>query len=94
VRAFSADQDLDLAPSLTPRELAAVVEQRFGVAAGSFARALERTAYGRPSARDDDALADETAGLLRALRRAIGWPRRLRGALSPRSVSAARDRAR
>jgi Transglutaminase-like superfamily len=94
VRAFAADQDVELEPSLTPRELAAVVERRFGVAAGPFALALERFAYGRPGSEDDAALAAETGRLLRALRSALGRTHRLRGAVSPRSISAARDRAR
>jgi hypothetical protein len=94
VRAFAADQGVALGSALTPRELARVIERRFGVGAESFADALERSAYGRPSARDDAALASETSGLLRALRSALGRRRRLRGVLSPRGLSAARDRAR
>jgi hypothetical protein len=94
VRAFAADQGVLLGPALTPRELAGVLERRFGVGAASFAGALERSAYGPPSARDDAALASATSGLLRSLRAARGRRRRLRGLLSGRSLSAARDRAR
>jgi transglutaminase-like putative cysteine protease len=91
VRAFAADQGLELGRALTPRELAAAVERRFGVDAAPFGRALERSAYGLPGAADDGALAAETAGLLRALRGALGPGRRLCGALG---LSAARGRAR
>jgi uncharacterized protein (DUF58 family)/transglutaminase-like putative cysteine protease len=91
VRAFAADQDVELGPALTPRELAGAVERRFGVGTEAFAAALERSAYGRPGGRDDVALTHETNGLLRALRRAIGRRRRLRGLFS---VSALRGRAR
>jgi hypothetical protein len=94
VRTFTADQGLELAPSLTPRELAAALEGRFGVQAEGFAEALERAAYAAPDAQDEAALAVETDGLLRALRAALGRPRRVRGAFSPRAISAARDRAR
>jgi hypothetical protein len=94
VRAFAADQGVLLGPALTPRELAGALERRFGVGAGSFAGALERSAYGPPSARDDAALASATSGLLRSLRAAVGRRRRLRGLLCGRSLSAARDRAR
>jgi len=82
VRAFAADQGLELAPALTPRELGAAVEQRFGIEAEAFARALERAAYAAPRERDEPALASATEGLLRALRGALGRARRLRGAFS------------
>jgi transglutaminase-like putative cysteine protease/uncharacterized protein (DUF58 family) len=91
VRAFAADQGVELAPALTPRELAAALEHRFGVRADAFAGALERCAYAPPGSRDDAGLAAETAGLLRALRTALGRARRLRGAFS---ISAVRGRAR
>jgi transglutaminase-like putative cysteine protease len=90
VRAFAADQGVELAPSLTPRELAAALEHRFGVRADAFARALERAAYGVPGSRDAG-LAAETAALLRTLRATLGRTRRLRGAFA---LSAVRGRAR
>jgi len=86
VRAFAADQGFQLGRALTPREFASALEGRFGVEASTFGRALERSAYGAPGARDDAALAAETTGLVRALRSALGPRRRLRGALSLRSV--------
>jgi transglutaminase-like putative cysteine protease len=90
VRTFAADQGVELAPALTPRELGAAIERGFGVPADGFAAALERAAYA-PGARDDPALAAATAGLLDALRRSLGRTRRLRGALS---LSGVRGRAR
>jgi hypothetical protein len=94
VTSFAADQGVDLSPALTPRELAQALEDRFAVDAGAFATALEYAAYGLPGTRDGGALARETTGLVRALRRSLGPARRLRGALSPRALSAARGRAR
>ncbi len=72
VRAYVADQGLELAPSLTPRELAAELERRFGVEAGAFAGALERAAYaspggaGRPGAGRRDRRADRRAAARRS----------------------------
>ena len=86
MRAFAADQGFQLGRALTPREFASALEGRFGVEASTFGRALERSAYGVPGARDDAALAAETTGLVRALRSALGPRRRLRGVLSRRSV--------
>jgi len=85
VRAFAADQGFELGRALTPREFASALEGRFGVDAAPFGAALERAAYGLPGARDETALAAETAGLLRALRSSLGPVRRLRGALSLRT---------
>jgi uncharacterized protein (DUF58 family)/transglutaminase-like putative cysteine protease len=85
ISSYAADQGIELAPALTPRELGAALERHFGVDGGAFAGALERAAYGRPGARDDRALEHETALVLRALRAALGRPRRLRGALSLRA---------
>jgi uncharacterized protein (DUF58 family)/transglutaminase-like putative cysteine protease len=90
VRSFAADQGLELNPALTPRELAAALERRFGVPADGFAAALERSAYA-PGARDAAGVRAETDRLLAALRGALGRRRRLRGALS---LSGVRDRAR
>jgi transglutaminase-like putative cysteine protease len=84
VRAFAADQGVELGPALTPRELGRAVECRFGVEAGSFAAALERSAYAPLRERDDAALGAETERLLRALRAAVGRTRRLRGLFSLR----------
>jgi transglutaminase-like putative cysteine protease len=97
VRAFAADQGVELAPALTPRELAAALERRFDVRAEGFAAALERSAYGAPASRDDAGLAAETAALLGALGSTLGLLSRLRGAFSPRALrglGAARGRAR
>ena len=94
VGAFAADQGIDLSPALTPREVGAVLAERFGVEAGGFAAALERSAYAAPAAENAALLSAETNALLRALRTALGPLRRLRGAFSMRSVSAARARVR
>ncbi|MDX6600211.1 MAG: hypothetical protein QOE87_4098, partial [Gaiellales bacterium] len=85
VRSFAADQGLELGPAFTPRELGAALERRFGVPAGGFSSALERSAYAAPGA-GDAGLATETDRLLGALRRALGRARRLRGAFSPRGL--------
>jgi transglutaminase-like putative cysteine protease len=68
VRAFAADQGLELEPALTPRELAAALERRFDAYA--------------PGRADAGALAAETSDLLSALRRSLGRARRARGAVS------------
>ena len=94
VGAFAADQGIELSPALTPRELGAVLGERFGVDASAFAAALERSAYAAPAAETAALLSAETTGLLRALRTALGPLRRLRGAFSLRSLSASRARAR
>jgi hypothetical protein len=90
ISSFAADQGIDLAPALTPRELGAALDRHFGVDGSAFAGALERAAYGRPGAHDERALEHETALVLRALRAALGRPRRLRGALSLRAVRGSR----
>ena len=89
MRAFAADQDVELSSALTPREFAAAVGRRFAVEAAPFAAALERSAYAPPSARNAQALSAETDGLLRELRAAVGRRRRLLGLLSSRSVKLA-----
>jgi transglutaminase-like putative cysteine protease len=86
VRAFAADQGVELSSALTPREFAAAFGRGFAVEAAPFASALERSAYAPPSARNAETLSDETDGLLREVRAALGRRRRLRGLLSPRSV--------
>jgi transglutaminase-like putative cysteine protease len=94
VRAFAADQGVELSSALTPREFAGAVGERFAVESGPFASALERSAYASPAERDDAGLSAETDGLLSALRTALGRTRRVRGLLRLRSLSAARGRAR
>jgi len=94
VTAFAADQGVELPPALTPRELADVLAERFGVQADAFAAALERSAYAPPDAGSAAALRAETSALLCALRSALKPASRLRGAFSARSLSVARGRAR
>ena len=91
VSQFAADQGVELAPALTPRELAGELDRQFGVDAGVFATALERAAYAAPGVGDDAGLERETVRLLRALRTSAGRARRLRGVFS---LSAVRGRAR
>ena len=61
-----------LNPALTPRELGAALERRFGVPADGFAAALERSAYAHrpPGTHDAAGLTAETDLLLTALREA------------------------
>jgi uncharacterized protein (DUF58 family)/transglutaminase-like putative cysteine protease len=98
VEAFAADQRVELSRALTPRELGAVLAERFGVEADRFAAALERSAYAAPAPESPSVLATETAALLRALRAEVGPAHRLRGVFSLKGLkpvlSAARARAR
>jgi protein-glutamine gamma-glutamyltransferase len=92
VSAFLADQGWELGPALTPRELAATIGRRYSVEASGFAAALERAAYAPAAPGDAARLARQTDALLRDLRRALGRARRLRGLVSPASVSRGRAR--
>jgi transglutaminase-like putative cysteine protease len=87
---FLADQGVSLPRSATPQELAEELEQEFAIDAEPFARALATTRYAPPSASRSAArrLRVELRALRRSLRRSIGVPRRLRGAVSLRSLTA------
>ena len=97
VRAFAADQGVELAPCAhAARVRAPPLERRFGVEAAAFAAALERSAYAAPGAGDDAGAGgrDRPACCARCAARS-GRARRLRGAFSlARGLSAARGRAR
>jgi hypothetical protein len=87
---FLADQGVSLPRSATPQELAEELEQEFAIDAEPFARALATTRYAPPRASRSAArrLRMELRALRRSLRRSIGVPRRLRGAVSLRSLTA------
>ncbi len=85
---YAADQGVVLPVAATLAELVPVVRTRLGVDAAPFARAATAAAYAGP-ARAEVAAADaarELRALLRSLRRALPVSRRLRGALSLRSL--------
>jgi transglutaminase-like putative cysteine protease len=87
---FLADQGMELPRSATPRELARELDRSLGVDAREFARALAGARYA--PARDSRAagrrLRRELRGLRRAIRGRLGVPRRVRGAVSLRSLAA------
>jgi transglutaminase-like putative cysteine protease len=86
--AYAADQRIELPAGATLAELVPVIRSRVGVDADPFARAATAAAYAGP-ARAEAAAADaarELRDLLRSLRRALPASRRLRGALSLRSL--------
>jgi transglutaminase-like putative cysteine protease len=87
---FLADQGVTLPRSATPRELADELEQQFSVDADGFARALAESRYATPGASQTAArqLRVELRAVRKAIRRRIGVPRRLRGAVSLRSLTA------
>ena len=86
---YLADPGVALPRSATPQELAAELEHEFAIDAEAYGRALATTRYApvgesRSAARQ---LRTELRALRRALRRRIGVPRRLRGAVSLRSLT-------
>jgi transglutaminase-like putative cysteine protease len=82
------DQGLDVPPSATAGELAALVEGWCGVDATAFAAAVEQARFGPPGRAGEAAVAARTdlRRLKRSLRRAVGPLRRLRGLVSLRSL--------
>ena len=87
---FLTDQGIDLPRSATPRELARALDHSLGVDGEAFARALAIARYAPPRASRVAArrLRRELRSLRRSLRRHVGVPRRLRGAVSLRSLTA------
>jgi transglutaminase-like putative cysteine protease len=87
---FLADQGIELPRSATPRELARELDRALGVDGRTFARALAAARYAPQ--RDSRAAGRQVRRELKALRRAIrgrvGVPRRVRGAVSLRSLAA------
>ncbi|MEX2210820.1 MAG: transglutaminaseTgpA domain-containing protein [Gaiellaceae bacterium] len=87
---FLVDQGIEIPRSATPRELAVELRRMLGVEAGAFADALAAARFAPP--RESRAAARRVRHELRAVRRglrgAVGVPRRLRGAVSLRSLAA------
>jgi hypothetical protein len=88
LRDFLADQGIELAPSAGPDELASILRTRLEVDAGPFASALASARFGPPP--DAPAAAararDELTRLRAQVRRSLGFPRRVRGLVSLRSL--------
>jgi protein-glutamine gamma-glutamyltransferase len=86
---FLADQGVTLPRSATPRELAEELQHEFAIDAEAYGRALATSRYAPPEESGPAVrqLRTELRALRRALRRRIGVPRRLRGALSLRSLT-------
>ena len=87
---FLADQGIELPRSATPRELGVELHRSFAVDADAFVAALSAARYAPP--RESRAAARRVRRELRAVRRrlraSLGVPRRLRGAVSLRSLAA------
>ncbi|MEX2646051.1 MAG: transglutaminaseTgpA domain-containing protein [Gaiellaceae bacterium] len=87
---FLADQGIELPRSATPREVARELDRSLGIDGRTFARALASARYAPE--RDSRAAGRQVRRELKALRRAIrgrlGVPRRVRGAVSLRSLAA------
>jgi protein-glutamine gamma-glutamyltransferase len=86
---FLADQGVTVPRSATPRELARELQAALSVDGDGFARALAVARYASPSASDvaSRRLRRELRALRRSLRKRLGVPRRLRGAVSLRSLA-------
>jgi transglutaminase-like putative cysteine protease len=87
---FLADQGVELPRSATPRELARELDRSLGVDGRTFARALAAARYApeRDSRAAGRQVRRELKALRRAIRRRVGVPRRVRGAVSLRSLAA------
>jgi transglutaminase-like putative cysteine protease len=87
---FLADQGIELPRSATPRELARELDRSLGVDGRTFARALAAARYApeRDSRAAGRQVRRELKALRRAIRRRVGVPRRVRGAVSLRSLAA------
>jgi transglutaminase-like putative cysteine protease len=87
---FLLDQGVDLPRSATPRELSAELERALGIDGRGFTRALSQARYAPPreSRAAGRRLRRELRLLRRAVRQRVGVPRRLRGAVSLRSLAA------
>ncbi|MDX6397934.1 MAG: protein-glutamine gamma-glutamyltransferase [Gaiellaceae bacterium] len=87
---FLADQGLVAGPSATPQELHELVRAELGADGRRFAAALSEARFG-PAAGAADAATrarHELRVLLRAIRRGLGRPARLRGLVALRSLRA------
>jgi protein-glutamine gamma-glutamyltransferase len=87
---FLADQGIELPRSATPRELARELDRSLGVDGRTFARALAAARYApeRDSRAAGRQVRRELKALRRAIRRRVGVPRRVLGAVSLRSLAA------
>jgi hypothetical protein len=85
---FLRDQRIDVPRSIGPRELGGLLSKRVGVEAGGFASAIGLARFGPASSAPGAAreARSELRTVRRRLRRALPFGRRLRGALSVRSL--------
>jgi transglutaminase-like putative cysteine protease len=89
---FLVDQRIAVPRSATPHELSALVRDELGVDGKAFAAAVAGARFGAPSGAGASArlARRERKRLLRSVRAAVPWPRRLRGLISLRSLGVAR----
>ena len=87
---FLVDQGVTVSASATPEELRRLVDHELGADARPFATALAEARFGPPQASAAAAAATrrELRALLRAIRRGLGRPARLRGFVRLRSLRA------
>ena len=87
---FMADQGVPVPESATPTELGALVQRQFGVDARSLVEALTLARYGPPetAGRAAGDARRELRRVRRVLRNRLSVPRRTRGLLSLRSLTA------
>jgi len=87
---FLVDQGVAVSASATPEELRRLVDHELGADARPFAAALAQARFGPPQASAAAAAATrrELRALLRAIRRGLGRPARLRGFVRLRSLRA------
>ena len=85
---FLIDQGLPVDAGATAEELRELVRTQLGIDAGAFASAAARARYGPPdgSAEAASRTRRELRSLLRAIRRSLGRPHRLRGYVALRSL--------
>jgi hypothetical protein len=87
---FLADQGIPVPASATSAELGGIVERQFGVDPGRLVEALELARFGPPDTAGPAAARArrELRRVRRALRARLSVPRRARGLLSVRSLTA------
>ena len=87
---FMADQGVPVPDSATPTELGAILERQFGVHSPGLVDALTVARFGPPERADEAArnARRELRRVRRALRAKLSLPRRTRGLLSLRSLTA------
>jgi hypothetical protein len=85
---YLLDQGVAIGPSTTPEDLQRLVRQELGADARPFADAMAQARFGPPerSVAAARAARRELRGLLRAIRRGVGRPARLRGLVALRSL--------